>query len=93
MKRTIILATAFVLSSSLAFAQAGGANSGAAVPERSGTAVTGTGAATNDVGTSGRQEMKPTTGMSNSATPGAEPGARDKSRPGGQGVNDKPAGN
>jgi hypothetical protein len=95
--KTIALATAFALTNSLAFAQAGGGNAtGAQVPETSGTAVNGSGGAvgTVDQGRMMNREPRATTGMSRSGPsgPGLEPGARDKSRPGGEGVSDRPPG-
>ena len=94
---TIALATAIAMTSSLAFAQAGGgAATGAAVPETSGTAVNSGGGAVGTVDR-GRIVDAPgaTTGLAPVAPsgPGREPGRRDESRPGGQGVNDRPAGN
>jgi hypothetical protein len=95
--RTIALATALAMTSSLALAQAGGgAATGATVPESSGTAVDGNGVAVGTVDR-GRIVNEPgaTTGMAPVAPtgPGLEPGRRDESRPGGRGVNDRPAGN
>jgi hypothetical protein len=92
---TIALATAFALTtSSLAFAQAGGGNAagGTAVPQAGSTAGvnSGGGAANSTVDSRGRNEPG-TSGMSKSG-PGLEPGARDKSRPGGEGVSDRPPG-
>jgi hypothetical protein len=90
--RTVTLATTFVLSSSLAFAQTGDTGVRPA-PERSGAPIAGPGPGGPAVGTTdphGRNEPY-TSGMSQSG-PGTEPGARDKSRPGGEGVNDRPAG-
>jgi len=94
MKRysTFALATVFALSGSVAFAQMGGNDSGATVPERSGTALDSYGVA---VGTVHRgRTITPragTTGMSRTepSGPGAEPGERDKSRVGGQGVHSR----
>jgi hypothetical protein len=91
--KTIALATAFALTSSLAFAQAGGGNAagGAAVSGSGGATMnSGGGAANSTVDTHGRNEPG-TNGMAKSG-PGREPGARDKSRPGGEGVNDRPGG-
>jgi hypothetical protein len=92
--KTIALATAFALSSSLVFAQAGGGNAaGAQVPETSGTAVNGSGGAVGTAG-NGRMNSAPetTTGMSPAAPsgPSLDGGRRDESRPGGQGVSRKP---
>jgi len=76
------------------FAQMGGGNAaGAEVPENSGTAVNGGGAA---VGTVNNGRMPPnrspeeTTGMSR-PEPRTDAGGPDASRPGGQGVSRKPA--
>jgi hypothetical protein len=93
--RTIALATVFALSSSFAFAQAGGGNAtGATVPENSGTAVNGSGGAVGNV-EKGRMTRTPdaTTGMSPTAPSGprTDGGGRDMSRPGGEGVSRKPA--
>jgi hypothetical protein len=93
--RTIALATVFALSTSVAFAQAGGGNAaGATVPENSGTAVNGGGGAVGNV-ENGRMTRTPemTTGMSPTAPSGptVDGGGRDASRPGGQGVSRKPA--
>jgi hypothetical protein len=93
--RTIILATVFALSTSMAFAQAGGGNAtGATVPENSGTAVNGSGGAVGNV-ENGRMTRTPdtTTGMSPSGPSGprTDGGGRDMSRPGGEGVSRKPA--
>jgi hypothetical protein len=90
--RTIVLATALALSTSVAFAQAGGGNAaGASVPENSGTAVNGQGGAVGTVD-NGRMTRSPegTTGMSQSG-PRTDGGGRDVSRPGGEGVSRKPA--
>jgi hypothetical protein len=95
--RTIALATALAMTSSLALAQAGGgAAAGATIPESSGTAIDGNGVA---VGTADRgritSEPGATTGMAPTVPSdrGLEPGRGDESRPGGRGVNDRPAGN
>jgi hypothetical protein len=88
--KTIALAAAFALTtSSLAFAQADG---NTAVPQAGGTAGvnSGNGSANSTIDSHGRNEPG-TSGMSKSG-PGLEPGARDKSRPGGEGVNDRPPG-
>src|ERR1700744_2818877 len=76
--QTTTLAIALAMTSSVAFAQMGGGNaSGAEVPERSGTAVDGNGAA---VGTEDRgrivEEPRTTTGMAPKAPSGTrrEPG-------------------
>lgn len=95
--RTIALATLLAMTSSLALAQAGGgAATGATVPESSGTAVDGNGAAVGTVDR-GRIANEPgaTTGMAPIAPsgPGREAGRPDESRTGGRGVNDRPAGN
>ena len=92
--RTIVLATMFALSSSMALAQAGANEAGTAVPDRSGAPIAGPGPGGPATGTTdehGRNEPL-TSGMSRSS-PGAYPGARDHSRTGGEGVNDRPAGN
>ena len=93
MRRSIIaIATLVALSGSMASAQMGGNEAGATVPERSGTAVDGRGAATGTFD-SGRTVAPGagTTGMSRTAPsgPGLEPGERDKSRVGGQGVHSR----
>jgi hypothetical protein len=89
--KTIALAAAFAVTSSLALAQAGGNNAGATVPERSGTAVDGNGGAVRTAhdGRMMDRERGATTGMSrdNQSGPGLEPAERDRSRPGGEGVN------
>jgi hypothetical protein len=72
--RTLAIAGAFALSSTLAFAQAG-AGSGATVPEKSGTAVNGGGAA---VGTSNGNMTTPSSRM----TTGTAPSAGDASNQG-----------
>jgi hypothetical protein len=93
MKTTIALAAIFALSSSMALAQAGGTG-GPTAPTGSEAPIAGPGPGGPAVGTTdthGRNEPG-TSGMSRN-TPGTEPGARDKSRPGGEGVNDRPAGN
>src|SRR5258708_39568706 len=85
----VALAAALALKSSLAFAQAGGNDAGAAIPENSGTAVNGGG---GPVGTvqNGRvigRAPGTTTGMSrsnNGSDPSAHPGGPDRSRVGGQ---------
>ena len=89
--RMIALVTMFALSSSMALAQTGG---GAVVPDRSGAPIAGPGPGGPATGTTdehGRNEPL-TSGMSRSS-PGAYPGARDRSRTGGEGVNDRPPGN
>jgi hypothetical protein len=92
--KTIALATAFTITSSLAFAQMGGNDSGATVPERSGTAVNGSGGSVGTVDNGRMRDRAPgaTTGMAPTAPsgPGVEPGSRDESRVGGRGVNDRP---
>ena len=89
--RTIVLATIFALSTPMAFAQTGTGPS----PRGSEAPIAGPGpggaAAAGPTDPAGRNEPG-TSGMSRN-TPGTEPGARDKSRPGGAGVNDRPAGN
>jgi hypothetical protein len=93
--RTIALAALLAVSSSAAFAQAGGNNAGATLPESSGTAVNKSGRAVGTIehGRMINREPRTTTGMSRQGPsgPGLEPGARDKSRPGGEGVSDRPA--
>jgi hypothetical protein len=94
--RTILLATALVASSSAAFAQAGGNNDGAAMPERSGAAMTRGVPPAGTLDDHGRRidrEPGETTGMTRGGPsgPGDEPGQRDKSRVGGEGVNDRPS--
>jgi|GEM_PF-6030059 len=87
--KTIALATAFALTSSLAFAQAGNGNAtGTQVPGTSGTVKGSGGTVGTTLDTHGRNEPG-TNGMAKSG-PGREPGARDRSRPGGEGVNDRP---
>jgi hypothetical protein len=90
--RTIALATILALSSSAALAQTGTTTT--TVPDNSGAPIAGPGPGGPATGTTdehGRNEPL-TSGMSRS-TPGAYPGARDRSRPGGEGVNDRPPGN
>jgi hypothetical protein len=86
--KTFALATALALSSSLAFAQAGGNDAGATVSERSGTAVNGGGGAVGTVHNGRTMNRAPgtTTGMSRGSTsgPSAYPGGPDRSRIGGQ---------
>jgi hypothetical protein len=86
--KTIALASALALSSSMAFAQAGGYGSGANVPESSGTAVNGGGAAVGTVHNGRTMNRTPgtTTGMSGGGMsgPSAHPGGPDRSRVGGQ---------
>jgi hypothetical protein len=92
--RITTIAAVLALSSTMALAQAGGNGGGATVPERSGAGISGPGPGGPSVGTTdshGRNEPV-TSGMSQSS-PGAEPGARDRSRTGGEGVNDRPPGN
>jgi len=96
--KTIALATAFALTSSLAFAQAGGNDAGATVPERSGTAVDGNGAAVGTVNNGAKMNRAPgaTTGMGRDdelapapyphSGPSAYPGGPDHSRVGGEGT-------
>jgi hypothetical protein len=86
---TLALAAAFALTSSFALAQAGGADSGAQVPEKSGPGKTmGTTAHKNGTMTKG------TTGMSRSraAPEGMTPGSRDESKPGGRSTARNPSG-
>ena len=89
--RTITIAVALTLTSSLAVAQTS-VTPGAAVPERPATAVPG--AAPRIVDPAGTVEADKTTGLApiRPATPGLVPGARDKSRVGGEGVNDRGTG-
>ena len=87
--KTAALAAALALTSSLAFAQAGGNDAGATIPENSGTAVNG-GAAAVGTAQNGRVigcALGTTTGMSrgnNGSGPSAHPGGPDRSRVGGQ---------
>jgi hypothetical protein len=86
--KTIALAGVFALSSTLAFAQAGGASGSApAMPESSGNRSAVSGTNTNAGGTVG-------TGMRESGMNGAasKPGGRDESKPGGQSTARKPSG-
>ena len=82
--KTIVLATAFALTSSFAFAQAGGNNAGPQVPERSGPAVNGSSGAVRTA-PSDTMNRAPgtTTGMErgNASGPSARPGGPDESRP------------
>jgi hypothetical protein len=95
--KTITLATAFALTSSVAFAQLGGGNAaGAEVPENSGTAVNGSGGAVGTVNNGRITPNRPaevTTGMSRQepSGPRTDGGGTDASRPGGKGVSRKPA--
>jgi hypothetical protein len=87
--KTIALAGALALSSTLAFAQGGGAASpGAATPENSGPATNAQGGAAGN----GKTHMNngATTGMSSGAA--AKPGGIDESKPGGQSTARKPPG-
>jgi hypothetical protein len=81
--KTIALASALALSSSMAFAQAG-----ATVPESSGTAVNGGGGAVGTVHNGRTMNRMPgtTTGTSGGGMsgPSAHPGGPDRSRVGGQ---------
>lgn len=74
--KTVLLSATFVLSSTLAFAQAG-SGSGATVPENSGTSVNGNAAAT---GTVERGRMDQTTGA---AVGGSRGGASAPTTPSG----------
>ena len=76
--KTIVLAGAFALSSSFAFAQAGGASSAgdAAMPEKSGSS---TNSGTNP--SAANSGSATSTGMNG---PAAKPGGPDKSKPGGE---------
>jgi hypothetical protein len=93
--KTIVLATAFALTSSFAFAQAGGNAAGAEVPERSGPAVDGSNRAIGIAphGTMNR-ELGTTTGMDRGTAsgPSAHPGGPDRSKPGGEGTARNPSG-
>jgi hypothetical protein len=92
--RIVVLAAMFVLSSSMAFAQTAGGDAVVVAPDRSDAPIAGPGPGGPATGTTdehGRNEPL-TSGMSQS-TPGAYPGARDRSRTGGEGVNDRPPGN
>jgi hypothetical protein len=92
--RTIALSAMFVLSTPMALAQTAGSDAVVVAPDRSGAPVAGPGPGGPATGTTdehGRNEPL-TSGMSRS-TPGAYPGARDRSRTGGEGVNDRPPGN
>jgi hypothetical protein len=89
---TLALAAAFALTSSFALAQAGGADSGAQVPEKSGPGKTmGT---TNNGAHKNGTMTKGTTGMSRSraAPEGMTPGSRDESKPGGRSTARNPSG-
>ncbi len=92
--RTIAVTTALMLTSSLAFAQTS-VDPGATVPQLPATAVPGDGAGVRTVDPAGTIQSDKTIGEAPArpATPGVVPGARDKSRVGGQGVHDRPAGN
>lgn len=93
---TITLAATLMLTSSLALAQAGSASSDATVPARPAVAVPADGAGARVVDPAGTIQNERTTGLApvvRLATPGVAPGARDKSRVGGEGVSDRPAGN
>lgn len=89
--QTIAVAAALTLTNSLAIAQTS-VDSGAAVRQRP---VTVPGARAPSADPAGTIEADKTVGEAPSrpATPGVVPGARDKSRVGGEGVSDKPAGN
>jgi hypothetical protein len=94
MLKTFALATALTLSSSLAFAQAGGNDAGATVRERSGTAVNGEGGAVGTVDNGRIRERaapEATTGMAPAGPSGPrlDGGGIDESRPGGEGVSRK----
>jgi len=92
--KTIVLATAFALTSCFAFAQAGSNGAGAEVPERSGPAVKGSSGA---IGTSPNGTMNrgpgTTTGMERGMSgPNAHPGEPNRSKPGGEGTARNPSG-
>jgi len=94
--KTSAIAIALSLSSSVAFAQAGGNDAGATVPERPATIASGDGAGARIVDPAGTIQNDRTTGLApvvRPATAGVVPGARDKSRVGGEGVSDRPPGN
>ena len=88
--KTLALASALALSSSMAFAQAGGNDAGATVPETSGTAVNGNGGAVGTVNNGRMMNREPgtTTGMSAPAYPHSgpnnTPGGIDHSKVGGE---------
>lgn len=90
--KTLALASALALSSSMAFAQAGGNDAGATMPENSGTAVNGNGAAVGTVNNGRMMNREPgtTTGMSRPAPniphsgPNDAPGGMDHSKVGGE---------
>jgi hypothetical protein len=89
--KTLALASALALSSSMAFAQAGGNDAGATVPETSGTAVDSHGAAVGTVDRGRMMNRTPgtTTGMSQPANiphsgPNNTPGGIDHSKVGGE---------
>jgi hypothetical protein len=95
--KTIALATAFALSSTFAFAQAGGSDSGAEVPNASGAVVNPNsgavvGTTTSRNGTMMNGEPGTTTGMSRDeiVPQGMKPGSIDESKPGGQSTARKP---
>jgi hypothetical protein len=96
MKFRIIAMTAALttLTSSFAFAQTGGTAGITDNPNHPAGAVSGPGPGGPSTGITdpnGRNEPG-TSGIARSGA-GTEPGARDKARPGGEGVNDRPAGN
>jgi hypothetical protein len=81
--KTIALAGVLALTSTFALAQSGGANSGAAVSEKSGTATNPQGGAV------GNSAMQPgTTGMGSGSMPSAS-GASAQGAPTASGVNSK----
>jgi hypothetical protein len=93
--KTITLAAAFALSSTFAFAQAGGSDSGAEVPNGSGAVVNPNSGAilgTTRNGATINREPGTTTGMSRDemAPQGMKPGSIDESKPGGQSTARKP---
>lgn len=90
--QTIAVAAILSLTSSLAIAQTS-LDSRTAVPQRPAAVAPSDGAPSADP--AGTLEADKTVGEAPSrpATPGVVPGARDKSRVGGEGVSDKPAGN
>lgn len=89
MKMTIALVTLLALSTLGAFAQT--ANDTVKPLAGSGTSVTGDSARPTVVDPAGTLNADKTTGanIARPATPGVVPGARDKSRPGGEGPNDR----
>jgi hypothetical protein len=90
--RTIAIAAALSLTGSLAFAQ----TNVDPVPPTERPVVVPDGAGPKVVDPAGTIQNEQTTGLApvvRPATPGVVPGARDKSRAGGEGVSDRPPGN